>query len=186
MPFDPDQPDIVREALATADTVDARTIHVDAAEDAVVLRGSVATHEEASAAAMIAEQHADRVRSELTIDTNLRESAAAVDGEASTAPNRDVAGSSLGPVEQSDDLVTDMQESLTENVPWDPPHEAVQVPTRAEERGTQAGARVDGDTTGGDGLDDLGTGGKSLPDLSPDELARAAHPQPRDEEDSNG
>src|SRR5688500_1031744 len=105
MPFDPDQPDIVREALAAADTVDARGIRVDAAEDAVVLRGSVATFEEASAAAAIAEQHADLVRSELTVDTNLRESADAA-APPPTAPNRAAAGSSFNPVEQADDLVS--------------------------------------------------------------------------------
>jgi hypothetical protein len=181
MPLDPDQPDIVREALAAADSVDASAIRVDAAEDAVVLRGSVATFEEASAAAMIAEQHADLVRSELTVDTNLRESAGLSEDQPPTAPNRDAAGSSFNPVEQSDDVVTDLQESLTENVPWDPPHEAVQVPTRAEERGRPEDVGDSG--TADDVADDDASAAKSLPDLTPEELARAAHPQPRTEED---
>lgn len=181
MPLDPDQPDIVRQALESAETVDARGIRVEAGEDAVILRGSVATFEEASAATMIAEQHADLVRSELSVDTNLREAADMT--ESPPAPNRDATGSSFNPVEQPDDLVTDMQESLDENVSWDPPHEEVQVPTRAEERGV-AGSGSPDDTTDDAVLDDAGdSAGKSLPDASPEELARAANPEPRDEED---
>jgi len=72
--------------------------------------------------------------------------------------------------------VDDLQESLEENVPWDPPTEDIQVPTRSEARGTAAGG-------GGDALaDDAASTTKSLPDLSPEELSRAAHPQAPNEE----
>ncbi|MPZ72625.1 MAG: BON domain-containing protein [Nitriliruptorales bacterium] len=185
MAFDPDQTDIVREALQAADTVDAHNIHVAAIEDAVVLRGSVATFEEVSAAAAIAEQHADVVRSELTVDGNLRESGDATESPSAPTAHRDATGSSFNPVETPDDLVTDMQESLEENVPWDPPHEAVQVPTRAEERGVAD--RADPQDAGGNdpALDQAADPEpKSLPDVSPEELARSANPEPRDEEDS--
>jgi hypothetical protein len=181
MPVDPDQPDIVREALLGADSLDSRGIRVEADDDVIVLRGSVASHEEATAAAMIAERHADVVRNEISVDRNLREVTDMAQDQPVAEPNREAAGSSFGGVSEPDDLVTDMQESLTENVPWDPPHEAVQVPTRAEARGLVD--RSPGDEAGDDILDGAAdAGAKSLPDLSPEELARAAHPQPRDEE----
>lgn len=184
MPIDPDQQDLVREALEGADSVDARGITVDAAADAVVLRGSVATHEEATAAAAIAEQHADAVRSELSIDHNLRERTDMAE-EAPTAAPRDTQGSTFDPVNQPDDLVSDMQESLEENVPWDPPHEAVQVPTRAEERGHAGRGATPQPGAADDLLDEAADpAAKSLPDLSPEELSQAAHPQPRDEENA--
>ena len=181
MPVDPDQPDLVREALLGADTLDSRDIRVETDDDVIVLRGSVASHEEATAAAMIAERHADAVRNESSVDRNLREVTDMAQDQPVAQPNRAVPGSSFAALEEPDDLVTDLQESLTENVPWDPPHEAVQVPTRAEERGLVDRSPSDGPED--DVLDQTGeNAAKSLPDLSPEELARAAHPQPKDQE----
>lgn len=178
MAIDSDHPQLVLEALRAADTVDAAGIDVVAEGDVLVLRGAVGTPEEATAAASIAQQHVETVRSELRVDVNLREGP----GTGETDPGRPdeaLQGSSFDPVNPADDLVSDLQESLTENLPWDPPHEAVEVPTRAEERGIGTGGSAD------DGEDHLiERGGKSLPDLSPEELARAARPQPRDEETS--
>lgn len=156
MAIDPDLTDVVRESLEAVDTVDARHIEVVADGDELVLRGGVATHEEASAAAAVATQHAEEVRNELRVDVNLRE------------------GLEAGG--QPEDLVSDLQESLTENVPWDPPHEAVEVPTRAEERGVVDSSADD------DGTDDEAATARSLPDMNADELSRAAHPEARDEE----
>lgn len=178
MAIDPEQRDVVREALDAADSLDASAVVVAAEQDTLVLRGSVATFEESSAALTIAEQHADAVRNELRVDVNLREGTG--DGEAVADRNRpqDLQGSALGPADEADDLVDDMQESLAENLPWDPPHEAVEVPTRAEARGI-------GDRSGDDdGPPDEQAGAKSLPDLSPEELTRGAHPEPRDEENA--
>ena len=182
MPIDPDQTSVVLEALAAADTVDARAIDVSTDGDVLVLRGSVATFEESAAAAGVAESLADSVRNELRVDVNLRE------GEASSeSPQGQTAdslrGSSFDPLEQPDDLVEDLQESLEENLPWDPPTEAVEVPTRAEARRTADGTGHD------DGPDDLVADAqrpvaKSLADLTPEELSRAAHPQPQNEETS--
>ena len=181
MPVDPDQPDLVREALLSADSLDSRGIRVETDDDVIVLRGSVASHEEATAAAMIAERHADAVRNEISVERNLREVTDMAQDQPVARPSRDARGSSLAAVEEPDDLVEDMQESLTENVPWDPPHEAVQVPTRAEERGLVD--RSPDDPAGDDVLDEADdAGAKSLPDLSPEELARAANPLPRDKE----
>ena len=180
MPVDPDQPDLVREALEGADSLDSRGIRVETDDEVIVLRGSVASHEEATAAAMIAERHADAVRNEISVDRNLREVTDMAQDQPVAQPNRDAPGSSFAAIEEPDDLVTDMQESLTENVPWDPPHEPVQVPTRAEERGLVD--RSPGDDAGDDPIDNDTATAKSLPDLSPEELARAANPQPRDQE----
>lgn len=188
MANDTDQIDEVLAALEAADSVDAGGIRVVTEGEAVVLRGSVATFEESSAAQQIAQEHADTVRNELAVDHNLRETGGM---EPTSADNGDAAarreglqGSSYDPLERTDDTVTDVQDSLDENVPWDPPHESVEVPTRAESRGVAdrraAPADADIDTE----LDeDPGSGEKSLADVSPEELARAAHPQ--SEEDTN-
>jgi hypothetical protein len=183
MAIDADQPDLIREALESADSVDARTIDVTSDDEAVVLRGTVATFEEASAAAAIAQQHADAVRNELRVDVNVREGAQPDAGAAGSGGVDLLRGSSHNPAEEPDDLVDDVQSSLDENVPWDPPHEEVQVPTRSESRGA-ADRTSPGEGAATDPLDDAaGEGGTSLPELSPEELSRAAHPAPRDEED---
>ena len=183
MALDPDQPTLVLEALQAADTVDARGIDVSADGDVLVLRGTVATFEEATAATNVAEAHADEIRNELRVDVNFREG---LDNQ-ETQQDRQVAdslrSSSFNPVEQPDDLEDDLQKSLEENVPWDPPDEFIEVPTRAEARGVADRSAVDDD--GEDTM--LGEPAaieKSLPDMSADELSRAAHPQPRDEENA--
>ena len=174
MAIDPDLTEVVREALEAVDTVDARQIEVVADGDVLVLRGGVATHEEASAAASVATQHAFEVRNELRVDVNLREDLDNAE-QAATPPAGPGASSTFDPTATPDDLVSDLQESLTENVPWDPPHEAVEVPTRAEARGIADTAADD------DQLDGVSTV-PSLPDMTAEELSRAAHPQARDEE----
>ena len=176
MAIDPDQHDAVREALDAADSVDASSVVLATESDVLVLRGSVATYEESSAAVTIAEQHAESVRNELRVDVNLREGVGDGEAHADTRPSEALQGSAFNPVEQTDDLVDDIQESLEENVPWDPPHEAVEVPTRAEARGVA--------DSSGDDSDALDPGDKSLPDLTPEELSRSARPQPRDEENA--
>ena len=181
MVTDPDQPAVVLEALQAADTVDARAITVVADGDTVVLQGSVATFEESSAAQNVAETHADEVRNELRVDVNLREGLDLSEGANDRQIADSVSTSSFNPAEEPNDLVTDMQESLEENLPWDPPTEPVEVPTRAESRGV---ADRSGDDDAGTLLDETAGGEKSLPDLSPEELSRAAHPQPRDEENA--
>jgi hypothetical protein len=191
MAIDTDQIDEVLAALASADSVDARGIRVDADGDAVVLRGAVATHEESAAAQQVAQERADSVRNELAVDTNLRETgdmeppSAATVGEATR--RKGLQGSSFDPLEGTDDLVTDVQESLDENVSWDPPHAPVEVPTRAESRGVAGGGAgvADSDAPAEAELDEpSGTIERSLPDVSAEELTRAAHPQPA-QEDTN-
>jgi hypothetical protein len=188
MAIDTDVIDEVRAALAAADAVDASGIRVDAADDAVVLRGAVATHEESAAAQQVAQARAEAVRNELAVDPNLRETggiepapSAVVD---QAARREGLQGSSFDPAERTDDLVTDVQESLDENVSWDPPHAPVEVPTRAESRGV-ADRGLGGTDPDGPAEADLdeqyGTTERSLPDVTAEELARAAHPQPAEE-----
>ena len=186
MAIDTDQIDEVLAALEAADSVDCGGIRVDADGDAVVLRGSVATFEESSAAQQIAHEHADSVRNELVVDHNLRETGGseptAADNADDSARRDGLRGSSYDPLERSDDIVTDVQESLDENEPWDPPHESVEVPTRAEARGVADRRVAPADADLDAELDeDPGSGGKSLADVSPEELAQAAHPQPEED-----
>ena len=189
MAIDTDQIDEVLAALEAADSVDCGGIRVDADGDDVVLRGSVATFEESSAAQQIAQEHADTVRNELAVDHNLRETGGmeptSRDDADDAARREGLRGSSYDPLERSDDIVTDVQDSLDENEPWDPPHEAVEVPTRAESRGVADRRVAPADADLDAELDeDPGSGEKSLADVSPEELARGAHPQPA-EEDTN-
>jgi hypothetical protein len=137
MAIDTDQIDEIREALRAADSVDPSSIQITAEDDVLVLRGSVATFEQASAAQQIAQERLESVRNELQVDTNLREDGTSVQtaGGAEAGRREGLRGSSYDPLEQADDVVTDFQESLDENLPWDPPHEAVEVPTVAESRG---------------------------------------------------
>lgn len=182
MAIDPDLPDVVREALLAADAVDARGIEVTGSDDVLVLRGTVATFEESSAAQLIAEQQADRVRNELHVDVNFREGIGGTDEDATTRGSESLRTSSFDPVEEPDDVVEDMQHALEENLSWDAPHEFTEVPTRAEERGLADRSAPDQEDDDNALLADVSDGAKSLPDMTPDELTRAAHPQPPDEE----
>lgn len=184
MAIDPDILDVVREALSAADAVDARGIQAAADDDVLVLRGTVATFEESSAAQLIAEQHGDRVRNELHVDVNFREGVDAGGDTPAPRASESLQGSSFNPVEQSDDVVEDMQHALEENLPWDAPHEYTEVPTRAESRGLADRGAPDEDADDNSLLADVETGTRSLPDMTADELTRAAHPQPRDEENA--
>ena len=180
MAIDPDLPDVVREALRAADAVDARGIDVTGDDEDLVLRGTVATFEESSAAQLVAEQHAVRVRNELHVDVNFREGLD--DAEPAPRSQDSLRGSSFNAAEEPDDVVVDMQHALEENLSWDAPHEYTEVPTRAEERGLADRGAPDEDDDDNSLLADVSDGAKSLPDMTPDELTRAAHPQPRDEE----
>lgn len=187
MAIDTDQIDEVLQALEAADSVAAGGIRVVSENDAVVLRGSVATFEESTAAQQIAGEHADAVRNELTVDHNLRETGGPEQaGGAPVDRREELRGSSYEPAEGEDDLVTDAQDALDENVSWDPPHESVEVPTRAEARGVadRRPAPADAADTGAERDDDPHSDAKSLPDVSPEELARTAQPQAT-QEDTN-
>lgn len=97
--------DVIREALRDSDRVDSARIELVIDDGAVVLRGSVATAGEADVAAMVAEQHAEAVRNQLSVDGGVRDDTP--DGQAVAA--------------DADYLTTDAAEALGENVPWDPP-----------------------------------------------------------------
>lgn len=184
MAIESDEPEVILEALRASDAVDARGLSVAFDEGDVVVRGTVATYEEASAALRIAGEHAPGVRNELRVDPNLREGAdPAVASDSGDALRRDgLRGSSFDPLERADDLVTDVQESLDENLPWDPPHEPVEVPTRAESRGVADPNAADDDNPDAGLLDETpDAGAMSLPDMSAAELERAAHPEPQQE-----
>lgn len=184
MAIDSDQFEIVLEALRAAEGVDARGVTVLADGDIIVLRGTVATFEESSAAQLIAEQHGDRVRNELHVDVNFREGLSATGDVAAPRASESLQSSSFNPVEQSDDVVDDMQHALEENVAWEAPHEYTEVPTRAEERGVADRSAPDAEDDDNSLLADVDDGAKSLPDLTSEELSRAAHPEPRDEENA--
>lgn len=182
MATESEEPDVILEALQTSDFVDARAVNVTVDEGAVVIGGTVATYEEASAALRIAQEHAAEVRNELRVDVNFREGVGDEGETEGEARRSGLQGSSFEALEGSDDLVSDMQESLDESLPWTPPDEPVEVPTRAESRGTaDPNAADDEDPDAGLLAESADSSDRSLADMSADELARAAHPEPQQE-----
>lgn len=186
--------DVIRAALDEAASVDASRIELE--EDdvgQVVLRGAVATHEEASAANLIVEEHADAVRNLLWVDPNLRETAGL---SAAAASDGDVTGMAAGGTDATErateratgemggEIVTDVQESLDENVAWEPPDEPVMVPSAGEERGglDHPSSSEEPAEAGPLSEEEADATTPSLPELSPEELARSAHPDHNQEE----
>lgn len=160
----------IRTALANAERVDSSRVEVGREGQEVVLRGAVATPEEATVAALLAERDAARVRSELHVDAGLREAtsagAALAPGTPDPAPQR----SPEDPTQPADDLTSSVEEALGENIAWDPPDAPSFAPTRAEQRSVPAGDRGE-----------PGEGGASTPDLSAAERTRAARRHERED-----
>lgn len=135
--MDPETIEEIKAALEESERVDARRIQVSGEGDKVILRGSVASGDEASAAALIAEGYATNVVPELLVDPNLREGL--VDPrdteKAVPAENEILVGDSdmlSGPDAK---IETNMDRALEENVPWDPPTEPHLAPADAEYAG---------------------------------------------------
>lgn len=167
----------IRAALEESARVDAARLQVAQDGQEVVLRGAVATPEEATVAAMIAEQDTPTVRNELLVDAGLREGAGAAAGEEPSAPQR----SPEDPAQPADDLTPAAEEALGESIAWDPPEAPSSAPTRAEERGhlardaTAVPVAPEGD------VEDPDAEEPSAADLSAAELQRAARPDHRED-----
>jgi hypothetical protein len=163
MAFDEETLATIRDVLDRSDRVDASRIDLTGGDGGpVVLVGSVASDEEATAAAMLVEQHVSAVDNRLRVDPGIRE---------------DTTGPPVtGPPPQTDDVTTDVDEALAENVPWDPPDAPSTPPTPAEQRGsTDRDGQVPPAADAGPvaNPDEITP---SAPDLSQAELERSAHP----------
>ena len=143
--MDPETLEAVKAALEDSDRVDASRIVVDGEEGKLILRGAVASSDEASAAALIAEARADNVSNQLTIDPGLREGAEpplsvervqpaeneVLVGEADMLSGPDAA------------IESDLGRVLEENVPWNPPDEPQLAPTADEYGGAASPGALD-------------------------------------------
>jgi hypothetical protein len=163
MAFDEETLATIRDALDRSERVDASRIDLTGGDGGpVVLAGSVASDEEATAAGMVVEQHVSAVENRLRVDPGIRE---------------DTTGAPVsGPAPQTDDVTTDVDEALAENVPWDPPDAPSTPPTPAEQRGsTDRDGQVPPAADAGPvaNPDEITP---SAPDLSQAELERSAHP----------
>ena len=175
-PDDPQALDEIAAALDEADGVDATRISLSLQDATVVLSGVVASAEEASAAALIAEQLSDAVRNEIAVDPQVREDSTHSDaGAQEVVDDSSQRETDLATSEHGGELTTDMHEALAENIPLDPPDEPVMVPTLAEERGVAAEPTSEpiGDS-GPLSQDEADQTAPSLADMSPADLARAA------------
>jgi hypothetical protein len=192
MAVDADVLERIRERLRVSTRVGDDRIQVAARDDDVVLLGAVATPEEATVAAQLAEEYATAVVNELQVDQGLREGleepqetepAAPADDEVLVGSTDMLAGPETVPT-------ADLAEALDENEPWAPPDVPQLAPTRVEERGGVSPAdrqALAGWEDGGGEPDDLldeedraDREGQSAPDLSAADLRRAGegHPLP--------
>lgn len=179
----------IRHELERADNVDASRIDVSADGDTVVLRGAVPTTEQATAAQMVAAEHAPgEVRNELFADPNLRESGQGSDPQPHHLYDPPHADSDVPPPSATDfGLTDDVQESLDQNRPLDPPDEPVLAPTPSEQRGyVQTDAHDVAPATPGEEVELREDEEKSAPDLSVSELRRSARPADNDDNRAEG
>lgn len=167
----------IRAALDDEERVDARRVEVHRDDQGVVLRGAVATPEEATAATMVAELDTASVRNELRVDPGLREATSAGAAPPVGAPPPAPQRSPEDPSQPADDLTPHVEEALGENLAWDPPEAPVLAPTRAEERGSPAGEAGRIEDPAPDDADEA----PSAADLSAAELRRTARPDSQEE-----
>ena len=170
--IDPDDLASVAAALEDSDRVDSGRIRVDSDGGEVVLRGAVATPEEAAAAALLAEGIAPRVRSELRVDHNLREGLDDVEpGERAVPAEDEVLVGNVDMLAGPDaSIESDLARAMEENEPWDPPTEPQLAPTAAEYgTGLSDGSPGAPDTTDPD-ADAVDVKDYAAADLSAEEL----------------
>lgn len=154
----------VRQKLDEAERVDAGRIELARGDDHVRLRGSVSTPEEATVAAMVAEEELAPVQNQLQVDPGLR----AVPNQSKTEQPAETGGVA------ADTTVEDSGSAVAENLPWDPPDAPQMAPTPTEERGALSRDAAESSIAPEERADDAGE--PSASDLSVEELRRAAHP----------
>lgn len=164
----------IRERLRVSTRVGDDRVQVEGRGDAVVLGGAVATPEEATVAAQLAEEYADMVLNELAVDGGLREGMELpVGGEPAVPPEGEelvgstdmFAGPGAGPTE-------DMAQALDENEPWSPPDVPQDAPTGVEQR---HGVPLEQPTLGAED-EALGELRQQVEEQRPEELEQPAAP----------
>ena len=132
--MDPELIEQIQVALQESDRVDESRLQVEGRDDTVVLRGSVSSADEASAATLIAEAYAPSVVPELLVDPNLREGVVTPQDHEQAVPaeNEILIGDTDMLAGPDDKIETDVSRALEENVPWDPPTEPHLAPADAE------------------------------------------------------
>jgi hypothetical protein len=193
MAVDADVLERIRERLRVSIRVGDDRIQVAARDDDVVLLGAVATPEEATVAAQLAEEYATAVVNELQVDQGLREGLERpVETEPAAPADDEVLVGSTDMLAGPDTVPTaDLAEALDENQPWEPPDVPQLAPTRVEQRGgvspadrqALAGWEEPPPNEPDDLLDEEDRAdreGRSAPDLSAADLRRAGegHPLP--------
>jgi hypothetical protein len=177
MRIDPEAVEQVRAVLADSTRVDDRRISVRIEHDEVVLGGAVATPEEATVAAMLAEQVVPEVVNAIQVDPALREGTGEprpaehvrpADGEVLVGDVDPFAGDGTA-------LTSDMQRALDENDPLDPPDAPYLAAPPGEERGAEtAPDPVHAGDPEIDPLDEQDQVEPAAADLSAEDLRRAA------------
>ncbi|HEX7147934.1 MAG TPA: BON domain-containing protein [Actinomycetota bacterium] len=138
MAVDPDVLEQIRERLRVSTRVGDERIEVATRDDDVVLLGAVASPEEATVAAQLAEEYASSVVNELQVDRGLREGFDddPMDTEPASPAEDEVLIGSTDMLSGPDAAPTeDLAEALDENEPWSPPDVPQLAPTATEQRG---------------------------------------------------
>lgn len=189
---------LLRQVLEDSERVDERRIDLAAEGDRVVLRGAVATPEEASAAQLLLEQQAPGVVNRLRIDSGLREGRSDDRPvERVTPPDGEILVGDTDPLAGPDAAarsgVEDLGEAFSENEPWSPPDEPVEVPTAEEQRtapspgdglaGEEAPAEPGGWAAGDLTRRDLDAAGRA-PSIAPDASDALVPPTPTGVDDA--
>jgi hypothetical protein len=177
--LDPDDIAALQGALEDSNRVDARRITLNAEGDEVVLRGAVATPEEASAATLIIEQLAPSVRSELEVDHGLREGATEPVEVENAVPAEDevLVGDPDMLAGPDADIETDLSHALEENVAWDPPTEPQLAGSVSEYRSHLSDGGSEGINEGDPELLERARDA-AAPDLSAEDLRQPASQAP--------
>ena len=132
--MDRDDAALIEEALKESERIDAAYIRVRPDGDRVVLEGSVASPEEAEAAVLVAERHAEVVVNHLEVDPGLREGREEVaEVEPAVPAENEILIGDVDPLAGPESKVTtDIDEAVAESEPWDPPEEPL-LPATADE-----------------------------------------------------
>jgi hypothetical protein len=181
MTLDPEDLAQLRAALEESGAVGTTRVDlVSTDRDEVVLRGAVASAEEADTAALIVEQQGATVVNELHVDPALREGLVEpVEREEAVPAEGELLVGDPDMLAGPDAAITgSREEAFEENEPWDPPDEPLLPPTLAEQRGLGPADETGIDVAGLDEADEVDDGRPAAADLTAQDLREAAEGRP--------
>jgi hypothetical protein len=177
--FDTEPPDLgeVAAALHDDEGVDDRRVVLAMRGGSLVVGGSVASPEEADRALLVAERFGLPVVDRLQVDPALREGTERPPAAEEAEPLEDevLVGSTDMLAGPDAEITDDLQRSLDENEPLEPPEEPLFPPTPGTERGATAAGGTGPDLDADEAVDDERP---AAADLTEQDLREAAEGRP--------